>query len=151
MFIPKPRKNPYSTPRDFRPIILTSFVLKTMERLLHGVLRDEIFASVPLHPYQHAYQAGKLVETACHRLVVQVEKALDQQERALGVFLDIEGGGFSNTSYNSMCDALVRHGVDHSFVRWIRHSPMRRLVTVTVNVSSMRIAVSSVCPQGDVL
>ena len=63
-----------------------------MERLLRGVLRDEIFASVPLHPYQHAYQAGNSVETACHRLVVQVEEALDQQEAALRVSFDMEGG-----------------------------------------------------------
>jgi hypothetical protein len=54
-------------------------------------LRDVTLALVPLHPKQQAYQAGKLVEMALHQLVVQVEKALDQQETALGVFLDIEG------------------------------------------------------------
>ena len=37
-----------------------------------------------------------MVETALHRLVVQVETALDQQEIALGAFLDIEGA-FNNT------------------------------------------------------
>ena len=46
---------------------------------------------MPQHSNQHAYQAGKLVETALHQLVVRVEKALDQQEIALGAFLDIEG------------------------------------------------------------
>jgi hypothetical protein len=46
---------------------------------------------------------------ALHQLVVQVEKALDQQEIALGAFLDIEGA-FNNTCYDTMCDALVRHG-----------------------------------------
>jgi hypothetical protein len=58
------------------------------------------------------------VETALHQLIVRVEKALDQ-EIALGVFLDIEGA-FDNTSYDSMCSALARHGVDHTIVRWIR-------------------------------
>ena len=46
---------------------------------------------MPLHPNQHAYQAGKSVEMALHQLVVRVEKALDQQEISLGAFLDIEG------------------------------------------------------------
>ena len=78
-------------------------------------LRDEILALQPLHPNQHAYQAGKSVETALHQLVVRVEKALDQQEIALGVFLDVEGV-FDNTSYDSMCLALTRHGVDHTIV-----------------------------------
>ena len=45
-------------------------------------LKDEALAIVPLHPNQHAYQAGKWVETAFHQFVVRVEKALDQQEKA---------------------------------------------------------------------
>ena len=115
VFIPKPSRSSYCGPRDFRPISLTSFLLKTMERLVDRFLRDEILALQPLHPNQHAYQAGKSVETALHQLVVRVEKALDQQEIALGVFLDVEGV-FDNTSYDSMCLALTRHGVDHTIV-----------------------------------
>jgi hypothetical protein len=75
-------------------------------------------AIVPLHPNQHAYQAGKSVETALHQLV-WVEKALDQHKIALGAFLDIEGT-FNNTCYDTMCDALVRHGSEYTIVRWIR-------------------------------
>jgi len=101
VFIPKPGRNSYSRPRDFRPISLTSFLLQTMERLVDRFLRDEILAFKPLHPNQHAYQAGKSVETALHQLVVQVEKALDQQEIVFGIFLDIEGA-FNNTSYDIM-------------------------------------------------
>ena len=93
MFIPKPGRNTYSGPRDYRSISLTSFLLKTTERLVDRYLRDEALAIVPLHPNQHAYQAGKLVERALHQLVVRVEKVkvLDQHEIALGAFLDIEG------------------------------------------------------------
>jgi len=48
-------------------------------------------APASLHPHQHAYQAGKLVETALHQPMVRVEKALDQQETAFRVFLEREG------------------------------------------------------------
>jgi hypothetical protein len=61
------------------------------------VLRDEILASVTLHPNQNAYQAGKSMETALLQLMVWVEKVLDQQEIALDVFLDKEGT-LNNTS-----------------------------------------------------
>ena len=61
MFIPKSGRNSYGGPRDFRPISLTSFLLKTMDRLVDRFLRDEILASMPLRPNQHAYQAGKSV------------------------------------------------------------------------------------------
>jgi hypothetical protein len=81
-----------------------------MERLVDRFLRDAILVLKPLHPNYHAYHAGKSVEMAL-QLVVWVEKALDQQEIAIGIFLDIEGA-FNNTSYDSMCAALARHGVD---------------------------------------
>jgi hypothetical protein len=77
--------------------------------MVDGILRDEILASVPLHPNQHAYQAGKSVETALSQLVVWVEEALDQQEAARGIFLDTERA-FSSTSYDSTCVALFKHG-----------------------------------------
>jgi hypothetical protein len=81
VFLPKPGRNYYCGPKDLRPINLTSFLLKTTERLVDRLLRDEFLVLRPLHPNQHAYQAGKSVETA-HQLVVWVEKALDRQEIA---------------------------------------------------------------------
>jgi hypothetical protein len=98
-------------------------LLKTTERLVDRFLKDETLAFKPLHPNQHAYQTGKYVDTALHQLVVRVEKALNQRKIALGItlgiFLDIEGA-FNSTSYDSMCVALARHGVDHTIIRWIR-------------------------------
>jgi hypothetical protein len=49
-FIPKPGKNTYSGPRVYRTITLTSFLLKTRERLVDRYLRDEAVALVLLHP-----------------------------------------------------------------------------------------------------
>jgi len=80
VFIPKPGRNSFSGPRDYKPISLISFLLKTMERLVDRYLRDEALALMPLHPNQHAYQAGKSVETALHQLLVPVEKAPDQRQ-----------------------------------------------------------------------
>jgi len=40
VFIPKPGRNSYRESKDFRPISLTSFLLKTMERLVDRFLRD---------------------------------------------------------------------------------------------------------------
>jgi len=119
VFISKPGRSSYCGPRDFRPISLTLFLFKTMERLVDRFLRDEILVLRPLHPNQHAYQTGKSVETALHQLVVWAEKALDQQQIVPGVILDKEGA-FDNTSYDSMCSALTRHGVDQTIVPWIR-------------------------------
>jgi len=132
------------------PTSLTSFLLKTMERLVDRFLRDEILALKPLHPNKHANQTGKSAKTAFHQLGVRVQKALDQQEIALGVFLDIERA-FNNTSYDSMCEALARHGVDYTIVRWIRATLEGRLATAALGGDSRSVAVSRGCPQGGVL
>jgi hypothetical protein len=126
VFIPKPRRDSFGRPKDYRHISLTLFLLKTMERLIDRLLRNEILAFMPLHPNQHAYQAGKSVETALHQLVVGIEKALDQQETALVVFLDIERV-FNNTSYDSICAALAKHGVSCTIIQRIRATLEGRL------------------------
>lgn len=150
MFIPKFGRNSCNGPGDYRPISLTLFLLKTMERLVDRYLRDEALALVPLHPNQHAYQAGKSVEMALHQPVVRVEKVLDRQETALGVFPDTEGA-FNNTCHNTMCDALVRHVSDYTIVQWIRAILEGRVVVATLNGFSMSLATSRDCPQGGVL
>ena len=40
VFIPKPGRPSYLTAKDFRPISLTSFLLKTLERLVHKYITD---------------------------------------------------------------------------------------------------------------
>jgi hypothetical protein len=86
------------------------------------------------------------VDTALHQLIVWVEKALNQQETALGVFLDIEGA-FNNTSYDSMCAALTRHGVVCTIVRWIRATLEGRLAAATLGDISRNVVVTRGCPQ----
>jgi hypothetical protein len=90
------------------------------------------------------------VETALHHLVVRVEKALDQQEIALGAFLDIELA-LNNTCYDTICDALVRHGCEYTIVRWISVTLEGRVAVATFNETSMRVAISKGCPKEGVL
>jgi hypothetical protein len=147
VFIPKPGRDSCGIPKDFRPISLTLFLLKTMKRLVDRFLRDEILVLMPLQHNQHAYQAGKSVETVLHQLVVRVEKVLDQQETALGVFLDTERA-FNNTSYDSMCIALAKHGVDYTIIRWIRATLEGWLAKATLGGFSRSVEVSKRLPIG---
>ena len=150
VFIPNPGRNTYSGPRDYRPISLTPFLLKTMDRLADRYLRDKALAIVPLHPNQHAYQAGKSVETALPQLIIRVEKVFDQQEIALGAFLDIERA-FNNTCYDTTCDALVRHGSEYTIMRRIKVTLEGCVAVATLNETSLGFAISGGCPQRGVL
>ncbi len=75
VFIPKPGKASYEVAKSYRPISLTSFFAKTMEKVLDRHIRDTVLADRPLHRNQHAYQKGKSCETALHSLVSRIEQA----------------------------------------------------------------------------
>ena len=68
-------------------------------------IREEEEVDIPIHPRQHAFQAGKSTESALHHLVGQIEKALDGGEYALGVFFNIQRA-FDNTPITSIKKAL---------------------------------------------
>jgi hypothetical protein len=87
------------------------------------------------------------VQTALHRLVVRVEKALDQIKTALSVFLSIVWA-INNTCHDTTCDALVRHGSDYKFVRWIRANLEGRVAVESPNEFFIRLVISRGCPQG---
>jgi hypothetical protein len=103
-----------------------------------------------LHPNQHDYQDGKSMEMALQQLEVWNATTLDQQETALGVFLNIERS-FNNTPFDFLCVALFRHGVGYSIVWWIRPTLEGFLAKATLTGSVMMAAVSRGCPQGGVL
>ena len=57
-FIPKAGKASYVSPKDFRPISLTSFLLKCTEKLVDRFIRDKVVSVKSLNTGQHAYQAS---------------------------------------------------------------------------------------------
>jgi len=115
-FMPKPGKTDYTIAKSYRPISLTSFLLKGLEKLVDRYLRSGPLVSVLIHPRQHAFQAGKSTESALHQLVGRIEKALGARKYSLGgVFFDIEGA-FDNTSCKSIRLALDEWKV-HSSIR----------------------------------
>jgi Reverse transcriptase (RNA-dependent DNA polymerase) len=143
IFIPKPGRDSYEMAKAFRPISLTSFFLKTMERIVDHKIRTGPLKRFPLHESQHAYQRGKSCETALHDLVERIEEALNHKSFAFGTFLDIEGA-FDNASFTSMITASHEHDVDGSMLEnWNVKAEIR-------GVSSM-MDVRRGCPQGGVL
>ena len=95
-FIPKPGTMDYTVAKAYRPISLTSFLLKGLEKLVDRYLRSGPLASIPIHPRQHAFQAGKCMESALHQLVGRIEWALEATEYT-HIYIE---GAFDNTSAN---------------------------------------------------
>ena len=109
IYIPKAGKKPSYEAKSYRPISLSSFCLKTMERILDRHIRDNVLKVNPLHHSQFAYQEGKSTEAALKKLVNAIKK--NYKNFVLGAFIDI-AGAFDNTSHESIKRAMDRKGVD---------------------------------------
>lgn len=149
IFIPKPGKSDYSNPRSYRPISLTSFVLKTLERLCERELREKYLKKIPLHPNQHAYSQGKCTDSALQAVVSVIESALKDKGFCLGTFVDIEGA-FDKTKFIKIKDALHRHGVCTTLITWIDNMLQNRIILL-VEGAAQKAIVAKGCPQGGVI
>jgi hypothetical protein len=109
-FILKPGKLDYTKAKAYHPISLSSFLLKTMQKLVDRHIRDGVLRTYPLHRNPHAYQTGKSTETALHNVVTYIESAIEHKDIALGAFLDIEGA-FDRTSFDIIKQAAEKHGI----------------------------------------
>jgi ribonuclease HI len=150
IFIPKPGRDSYEMAKAFRPISLTSFFLKTMERIIDQYIRTGPLKRSPLHESQHAYQRSKSCETALHDLVSRIEVALNHKIFAFGTFLDVEGA-FDNASFDSMITASYDHTVDNMTTKWIDSMLKYRAVRAEIRGVSSTMKVRRGCPQGGVL
>lgn len=83
IFIPKAGKRDRTNPKSYRPISLSSVLLKTMEKVLNEYVNSTYMQTCPLSKYQFAYLAGKSTVTALHTLVGKIEKSLSVKELAL--------------------------------------------------------------------
>jgi len=67
VFIPKPGKK-LSQAKYLSPISLMSFMLKTLEKILAGHIKDVAMVEISRHQNQFAYRAGMSTETALFSL-----------------------------------------------------------------------------------
>ena len=89
VLIPKPGKKDYSVSGSFRPISLSNFLLKALERLILWHLEETSLKEFPIGFNQYAYKMGSSTENCISALVNEVESQIKQGQYALAVFCDI--------------------------------------------------------------
>jgi len=150
VFIPKPGRNGHILAKDFRPISLTSFILKTLERLVDRFLKNGPLLYRALAPSQYAYREGRSTDTALHHLVSGIETQLEAKGYALGVFIDIEGA-FDSTSNKSIQESMTNHEIPEALVDWTQNMLSGRDLIVSLSKETVRGRPAGGCPQGGVL
>lgn len=148
VFIPKPGKDSYVSPKDYRPICLSNYLLKALERL--AVWRvDQALVDHPLHAKQHGFLPGRSTESAISNTVNYAERALFQGLPCVGLFLDISAA-FDSISIEHVRDSLLKHGADDDLVHWYYGYLQKRDLNISLNGVDHSIQTNLGFPQGGV-
>nr|XP_044249376.1 uncharacterized protein LOC123002812 [Drosophila takahashii] len=146
---PGPDGKPSQTsPKDFRPISLSSFLLKTLERLIDTHIRLTTNPSL-LSNAQYAYRKGRSTDTALHSLVSCIERGFHNKEYSLAAFLDIEGA-FNNVTPTAITGAMTELGIERPIVGLIHTILTSRVVYSTMGSAQSTKNVSRGTPRGGV-
>ena len=98
VFIQKPLKDDYGEAGSFRPISLTQFLFKSMERVIEWSLREHADKIGQISDFQHAYSGSKGTDTALSTLVNLIESAILRKQLCLVISVDIQGA-FDNLAF----------------------------------------------------
>ena len=136
MIIPVPKKRNITCLNDYRPVALTSVVMKVLERLVCRYL-----TYITLDPHQFAYRANRGVDDAvslCTHFILQHLNTKSTNARVL--FIDFSWA-FNTIIPLRLYNFLLAAGVDAVLCQWILNflSSRKQCVKIQNNVSSPRI------------
>ena len=148
IFIPKPGKADYSLSSSFRPISLSNYLLKGLERLCVWRV-DQSLINYPIHDRQHGFRCDRSTETAISEVVNEIEKHIFKRQRTLAVFLDIKSA-FDSISPEHIRKCLLNHRAPPLLVDWYYDYITKRNVTIELQDSKIEASIGVGFPQGGV-
>ena len=148
VFIPKPGKEDYSVPSAFRPISLSNYFLKGLERLAVWKM-DEALVEHPIHTRQHGFRSDRSTETAISSVVDYAEQHVMNRRHCIGVFLDIKSA-FDSIDPRHIKESLIRYGGDREMIDWYFDYLTRRDLILSLHGKELKTSVGVGFPQGGV-
>ena len=138
-------------PSNYRPISLTSQVVKLIESIIREQLWDFLSKHKALNPCQHGFVKHKSCFT---NLFVSHDKwtaALDAGLSVDTIYLDYSKA-FDSVPHLGLLSKLQAYGIQGNLLKWIKNFLIGRQQKVILNGSSSKwINVTSGVPQGSVL
>ena len=148
IYIAKPGKESYDRPKAFRPISLSNYFLKGLERLV-GWHMDTALIANPIHHKQHGFLTGKSTESAISNTANYIERHIMKNQHCVGVFLDISSA-FDSIKPNHVRRALLDHGGEPEMVQWYYNYIGHRDIIVDMHGSRTSFSTGIGFPQGGV-
>ncbi len=148
--IPIPKKSKITGLNDYRPVALTSVVMKSFEKLVLAHLKD--ITGPLLDPLQFAYRANRSVDDAVNMGLHYVLQHLDRPGAYVRTLFVDFSSAFNTIIPNRLLPKLTQLSVPTSVCQWINSflTDRQQLVRLGKFSSSTR-TISTGAPQGCVL
>ena len=138
-------------PENYRPVSLTSHIMKIFERVVKVRLLDHLTKHNLINPGQHGFVPGRSTQTQLLDHFCRVYEALEEGARLDTVYLDF-AKAFDKVDHNVLITKLAANKIKGKLGRWIREFLSERKFRVVANGEfSEEHHVKSGVPQGTVL
>ena len=138
-------------PANYRPVSLTSHVMKVFERVIKKFLIEHLEKHDLIKPNQHGFVAGRSTQTQLLQHCSDVFEALAEDVRMDTIYLDF-AKAFDKVNHDILMKKVVKHKIKGKIASWIQNFLKNRKYRVVANgdMSEEQDVVSGV-PQGTVL
>ncbi len=148
--IPVPKKPKNTRLNDYRPVALTSVVMKSLERLVLAYLKD--ITRPLLDPLQFAYRANRSVDDAVNMGLHYILQHLDKPGNYARILFVDFSSAFNTIMPDLLSDKLTQLSVPTSICQWITSFLTDRQQLVRLGkLTSRTLTISTGAPQGCVL
>ena len=148
--VPVPKRAKVSSLNDYRPVALTSVVMKVLERIVLSQLKSA--TNHLLDPLQFAYRSGRSVDDAVSLLMHYLLNHADKPKSyARILFIDFSSA-FNTIIPDKLHSKLLSLNVNPQLCHWLIDFLSNRTQSVRINgLSSNSITLNTGAPQGCVL
>ena len=140
-----------ATPANYRPVALTSHLIKIYEKVLRNKITAFLDGNNLMNNNQHGFRKGRSCLTQLLAHQDAIISLLEEGANADVIYLDF-AKAFDKVDHNLVLKKAQSFGIDGQLLKWIQQFLKDRNQSVVVNgkVSTPREVVSGV-PQGSVL
>jgi hypothetical protein len=145
------KKGSRADPANYRPVSITSHIIKTFERVLRKHLVIYLESNSLMHDGQHGFRKHRSCLTQLIHHVDDIFNSLNDGDEMDVIYLDF-AKAFDKVDHRILLAKLEKYGIDGKLLTWIKEFLTNRSQTVVVEgrKSSYQPVASSV-PQGTVL
>ena len=151
IFLRKPGKTDYTLTSSYRPITITSYMGKLLERILVVRLTQYMDSHVPLSKSQHGFRKGYSTSTYMYNLISSIQHSTKSKQKVAGIFVDLQKA-FDSVWHNGLLYKLHKLGIRGNFLKVLCNFLTGRHISLKVNNYTLS---SNICtigvPQGSVL